>query len=200
MKYIYLIAIVNIFCFACQKQEIIDTGSALAKHDCSMLEYMKTDSYNWDTTILMIERAGLEDLFEGNDSEYPQITFLGCTNHSIRRWMFSMGYLKVSDIPQEQCNDIILRHVIAGKYMVKDVPAGVDIPRSGGQFYETLAGSTLWLYTYKDPWGGIANAGPNHLYIESDEHGSKLNIASSDIQCETGVVHSIHYDYTIGEL
>ncbi|MFR5656607.1 MAG: hypothetical protein ACLUDU_00780 [Butyricimonas faecihominis] len=38
-----------------------------------------TDAYNWDSTILVIERAGLVDLFDGKDPACPEITFFGLT-------------------------------------------------------------------------------------------------------------------------
>lgn len=43
----------------------IDSGLSNGVHDCTMYDYFKTDSYNWDTTRLMIDRAGLADLFKG---------------------------------------------------------------------------------------------------------------------------------------
>lgn len=211
MKYIYLLAIISVMCFSCQKQDFIDTGKANGKHDCSILEYMKTDGYNWDTTILVIERAGLTELFEGNDPDNPQITFIGCTNHSIRRWMFNDGYnyttwvykpsyFKVSEIPVEDCKNFILRHVIKGRYMKSDIPKGISFPKEGGQDFSTLGDNELWLYTRTSPWGGIPDAGPTHLYVESYTEESKVDVASSDIECLNGVVHSLHYNYTFGDI
>ena len=60
-----------------------DTGKADGKHDCSIWEYMHSDGKNWDSTILVIERAGLQYLFDGTGSENKEITFFGPTNMSI---------------------------------------------------------------------------------------------------------------------
>lgn len=54
-----------------------------------MWEYFHTDSYNWDSTIIMIEHAGLKSLFDGT-GEYEQITFFGLTNLSILRYMMTI--------------------------------------------------------------------------------------------------------------
>ena len=57
-------------------------GLSYGIHDCSMWEYLHTQPYDWDSTIIMIEHAGLKELFEGQ-GEHEQITFFGVTNLSI---------------------------------------------------------------------------------------------------------------------
>lgn len=205
MRNIFLVGIICILGFSCQKQDFIDTGKANGKFDGSMMDYLKSDSYNWDSTVLVIERAGLEDLFEGNDPEHPEITFLGCTNLSILRWMLQETwtkdrYNKVSDIPVDDCREFILRHVISGKYLKDDIPKGISNPKEGGKDFSTLGTNSLWLYTYTDAWNGVPDKGPTHLYVESYTAESKIDVASSDIQCDNGVVHSLHYDYTFGDI
>ncbi|HJA16382.1 MAG TPA: hypothetical protein H9796_15120, partial [Candidatus Butyricimonas faecavium] len=63
------------------KYHYVDTGISNGIHDCSMLEYLRGDSYNWDTIVRVIERADLSLLFDKDDVD-NQITFLGPTNHS----------------------------------------------------------------------------------------------------------------------
>ena len=60
-----------------------NTGLAKEHFDGNMYEYLRSDSYNWDSIRLIIERAELVPLFEGKDP----ITFIGPTNHSVRKWM-----------------------------------------------------------------------------------------------------------------
>lgn len=67
---------------SCTKYDYIDGGLVKGVHDCSMWDYFHTDSYDWDSTIVMIEHAGLKSLFDGT-GEYKEITFFGLTNHSI---------------------------------------------------------------------------------------------------------------------
>ena len=54
---------------ACNDDYFHDSGLANGRHDCTVWEYLHTDAYNWDSTILVIERAGLVDLFDGKDPE-----------------------------------------------------------------------------------------------------------------------------------
>ncbi|PXX95386.1 hypothetical protein DF185_21960 [Marinifilum breve] len=205
MKYIFLLTLVGIMCFSCQKQDFIDTGKANGVTGVSILEYMKTDSYNWDTTRLVIERAGLTELFDGNDPDHEQIVFLGPTNLSILRWMLDMDYMKVSDIPVEECKSMILKHVIDGRFLKDDIPKGVKYPKEGGEDFDTLGDNKLWLYTFTLPYGGIPDAGPTFLYVGSynlvdGTINVVVDIASHDIQCTNGVVHSLHYNYTFGDI
>lgn len=48
-----------------------DSGLADGKHDCTMWEYLNTQPQDWDSTVLLIERAGLVDLFDGKESRTP---------------------------------------------------------------------------------------------------------------------------------
>ena len=80
-----VVVMIVAFC-SCTKYNYIDGGIANGVHDCTMWEYFHTDSYNWDSTIIMIEHAGLKSLFDGT-GEYEQITFFGLTNLSILRYM-----------------------------------------------------------------------------------------------------------------
>ena len=200
MKNLIYIIIFAFILSACEKDNFNDTGKANGKHNKSIMEYLRADKYNWDSTVLVIERAGLTNLFEGKDPNYPQITFLGVTKMSILRYMLPKGYEKVSDIPVEDCKKMILSHIISGKIKKSDVPKGISTPKSGGKNYDTLSDNKLWMYTFTDPWGGIPDAGPTHLYLESITKLSKVTIASSDIECNNGIVHSIHYDFVWGDL
>ena len=44
-----------------------NTGLAKEHFDGNMYEYLRSDSYNWDSIRLIIERAELVPLFEGKD-------------------------------------------------------------------------------------------------------------------------------------
>jgi len=87
---IYLLALLVLSLFSsCTKYDFVETGKATSYHDTTMWEYFQTDSYNWSYLVYMTKRAGLEDLFQGTNTQYgPNITFLGITNHSIRRYLY----------------------------------------------------------------------------------------------------------------
>ena len=66
MKYIYKLLIsflfTGIFASCETKQDVWDTGIASPYHDCSIMEYLRGDKYNWELTEELIEHAGLNYL------------------------------------------------------------------------------------------------------------------------------------------
>ncbi len=211
MKKIFFIAILASLFSSCSKDNFIDTGKANTKYNGTILTYLKGDKFNWDLTVEMINRAGLNNLFDGKDAAHPVITFVGPTKFSILRYMLQNGYDKVTDIPVDDCKDFILRHVIDGKKLKADIPKGratllddTVVPsvfdRSGGVLLTSIQGTKIFLYTFTQSFAGVANAGPTYLYLESENANVKQDIASADIEPTNGVVHSLHYNYTLGDL
>lgn len=86
---------------ACTDYDFVETGRAQAYHDTSMLTYLKRDSYNYSYLVHLIERAGLNDVFEGKSEYGNQITFIAPTNHSIRRYLLKTH----APLPIEDSND-----------------------------------------------------------------------------------------------
>lgn len=66
MRKIYMIVLIASFLWECDDNYFHDTGLANGVHDCTMWEYLRSDHENWDSTVLLIQRAGLVPLFEGN--------------------------------------------------------------------------------------------------------------------------------------
>lgn len=203
-KIIILLGIMRAFT-ACEPVDNgYNTGISNGKHDCSMFEYFQKDSYNWDSTMLMIQRAGLESLFQGNDSSIPEITFWGPTNHSIRRFMLNHDVQKISDMSLEFCRQVILMHVMRGRVMKSDI--NFRIPDASGNIvgastFLTEGGVKLKAYREQGEWGNVENAGAISLFLLSETAGdTKIPLASPDIETLTGVVHSLNYNYTIGDM
>lgn len=98
------IILVLLSLFSCEtKYNYIDSGLANGRFDGTMYDYLHSNSYDWDSTLLLVERAGLEDLFQGKQAGYEKITFFGPTNLSILRWMIEQGYNAVREIPEATC-------------------------------------------------------------------------------------------------
>ena len=47
---------------------------------------------------------------------------------------------------------------------------------------------------------GVADAGAVNLYLFSKNADTQIPLASPDIETLTGVVHSLNYNYTLGDL
>lgn len=201
---IFALAIIFVSCDP--KENFIDTGISDGKYDGNMMTYFASNHYDWDSTVLVIHQADIENIFLGTNPEYPEITFLGPTNHSIRRWMLNEGYNKVTDIPAELCEEMMLKHIIKGKYMKEDIAyRNMDFTASspdqdGGTELTCLGGNKILAYKERLDYGGVTEAGAIVLRFYSRELYQKVPLASADIECDNGVVHSLNYTYTFGEL
>ncbi len=215
MKNIAIIAIIaSIFGMAaCTKFDFVDTGVANGKHDTTMWGYFHTDSYNWDSLIVMVKHVDasldveikLQELFEGKSKYQNNITFLGITNHSIRRYMLLNKYKTISEIPAKNCYDFILSSVLGEVIKLDDFILGkpsTDVENvigTGGKKYNTLSNKVLWIYSFKSNYEGVPEAGPLQIRIVSEDTQKQTNVASSDIMTETGIVHSLSYDFTLND-
>lgn len=205
------IALMVVLGSSCMKYNYIDSGLANGVHDCSMWDYFHTDGYDWDSTIVMIEHAGLKSLFDGT-GEYKEITFFGLTNHSIRGYMLDInknlqenapGYLhRVTDISPAKCKDILEKLVVPKRLMLKDVPRGNRV-RILSDYDEregiTLPGirGELFLWTVRSAWENVEDVGAISLFIASHNvvGGKNEVVASTDIQTTNGVVQALNYDF-----
>ena len=205
---------------SCTKYEYIDTGLSYGVHDCSMWDYFHKDSYNWDSTILMIERAGLRSLFDGT-GEYKQITFFGLTNLSIERQIQNHNkklkptdadyWRGVNDIPVALCRDMLMKLVAPFRFMREDVPVGQRLQQpengvtvwveKGGMVCPCLKGN-LFVWTMQQAYNKVDNTGVIELFIvtHNSTSANSNQIASTDIQTNNGVVHSLNYDFTYDKL
>lgn len=204
----YIIAAI-LFCsvLACETDyNLIDTGKVNGKMDMNMWDYFKTNSYDWDSTALMIEKAELVDIFQGKNKDFKEITFLGPTNHSIRRYLYRNNLERVADMSKEECRKIILSSIIKKKLLREDIPFGkasadpMNLVGKGGLKVKGAAGNEIWLYTFKQPYNNIPEIGPVRIFLISLETAKKLKVASSNIETHNGVVHSLTYDFTIKDL
>lgn len=206
-KLLTLLILVSLLGSACTKQTVVDTGTAKAKFDGNMLQYLQSDNYNWELTVEMIERAGITDLFEGTVDSMPDITFFGPTSYSILRHLYDNGMESVSELSPEECRDIILKHVVKGKYVKSDFAYRdkqyfvFDPEQTGFTALITVGGNDLRAYLEKTSFqDNISDAGPVLMYLYSMSRGIQVPIASPDIQPDNGVVHSLNYNYILGNI
>lgn len=184
---------------SCTKWNYHDGGLSYGVHECSMWEYLHKQPFDWDSTIIMIEHAGLKELFEGK-GEHQQITFLGITNISIQNYMFQNEYEKVTDIPKEVCRNILCKLIIPKRLMVSDIPRGnreVSTGKeSGGIELDGLSGS-MFIWTYQEPYMYVEEVG--EISLNFITRGGKMinRVYSTDIQTNNGVVQALGYSFVL---
>lgn len=204
---LFIAVVASTLCLStsCTKYNFVDTGKAIGYHDCSMWEYFQQDPYNWDSLVVMSERAGLQQVFMGTSTYGTNLTVFGITNHSIRRYLLEKGYEQIADIPVEDCRNFILSSIIDGNNVIQldDFTAGTastdpnTVIGQGGKMYTMLSGKQLWIYTYRESYGGVPQAGPKKIYIASEVAWKTSEVASSNIMTQTGVVHALSYNFNL---
>ena len=225
-----LIGLVVLGATSCTKQDWIDTGTPLRYHDCSMMTYLRGDTYNWELTVALIERAGLVNLFEGNDPGYREITFFAPPSYAVLRYVWDKASRKmdypndntmwrtlteeerehperlVQELDIQWCREMVLRHVVKGKIMKSDIGyRDIEYPiydalQAGGTDIITEGGSRLRAYRDKSDYQSVLGAGAETMYIYSFTRLTQVPLASPDIQTNNGVVHALNYNYLLGEI
>lgn len=189
----------------CIKNEFIKSGVSNGRFDGSLLEYMEAPghSYDWDSTALMVRHAGerMVRLFEGQDPDHKEITFFGPTNHSIRRYMLENDIERVADMDPAWCEEVLSRHVLDGKLYRDDIPAGKreSTGVDGGQEYTTQGGKVLILFTRRGSYGGVYDTGAVRIYCVVKGRNNEIDIASTNIEPDNCVVHSLGYAFTLNK-
>lgn len=206
MKYFFgaLLFVASTFmATSCTDYNLIDTGVANGDHQTTMWEYFKTDPYNWDSLRVMAERADLVSVFQGTSSYGKDITFFGITNHSIRRYLYANGLKSVADIPVADCKTFILNSILPKRIMLDDFKTGVKSSDAsnpigtGGETFTMASNNPLWIYTFREDYNNVPNAGPLQIYLVSSSTTKTSHVASSNIQTLTGVVHSLDYNFSL---
>ena len=206
MRHTILIMIVGLLAVGCTKNNFIDTGISDGRHEGkSLLEYMEAQPYDWSMTVEMVRHAGddMVQLFEGKDEAHPEITFIGITNHSIRRYLLQNDIESVSDLDADWCRSILLQHIFDGKLYRKDIPAGqpgdYGTVGTGGITRTTLAGTEVWLYVLVEESGGIVENAAKSIHVNFLRTNALFTIASGDIEPDNCLVHALEYKFTLGD-
>ena len=172
-----------------------------------MWEYFESQPGDWDSTMILIEHAGLKDVFDGTNPDYKEITFFGVTNLSIEQLLvktidddWEPIYNRVKDIPVDLCRDMLLSHIIPGKMMKTGFDYEVKGTLTGGTMVTTLSGVELRVYRTKSSYGGVPDIGAEGLKIHAPVSGNMASIASADIEVTNGVVHALDYTYQFTQL
>lgn len=221
IKGVALLLLVNLY--SCTDYNYIDGGLANGVHNCTMWEYFENQTVDWDSTMIMIEHAGMKSYFDGS-GKYKQITFFGITDITIARFMLqhnseldgdkeygipvddSEYWHKVTDMPADSCAAILKKLIVPEqKIMLKDVPQGNRLlvarkyVESSGKSFTTLYGDEIFAWMVPGDYGDLKDAGAKVLWIARRLNtSSNQRIASTDIQTTTGVINSMDYDFAMG--
>lgn len=192
--------------WACSSEDYYkDSGTANRYHDCTVMEYLESNTKNFSLVVEAIKRAGIENVFNGK--LYPEITFFGITDLSVYQFLYKTVdsnsdplYERIADVPVDMLKAMILSHVITDKMMMEDFDYEVVGTLEGGTIKKTLTDGELRIYRRKSDYLGLPDKGPESLYIHALTSGHVARIASCNIEMNNGVVHSLDYTYEWTEL
>lgn len=207
LQYIWVcFCVLPLFISCDTKQDWIDTGVASPYHDCSIMEYLRGDKYNWELTVEMIERAGLTDIFEGTNSDCKEITFFAPPSYSVLRYLWDNDMEAVSELSPEFCREMLLKHIVKGKILKSDIAYRnpdyliIDSKQNGGTEIVCLGGNVLKAYVDKSSYNGVPDVGPETMFLYSLSIRDNVPLATPDIQPLNGVVHALNYNYVLGKI
>lgn len=218
IKIILLAGIIGLC--SCTNYHFIDGGVANGKHDCTMWEYFHKQPEDWDSTIVMIEHAGMKEYFDG--TLYKQITFFGITNYAIKRFIMDHDnqngiteaekWHGIRGIAPDSCAAILKRLIVPEKrLMMSDVPKGrwarergedgkLVYKASGGAYYPCVMGE-MFCWTYQEDYDNVPEKGATALHmIRKGQNYEGERIVSCNIETTTGVVQALSYNFKFNKL
>lgn len=205
MKDILLVlAVCTCVLTGCEKDTFHDTGTANGVFEGSLYEYLKSDPKNYDSLVMMIDRAGLVELIAGRDADFPEITFFAPKNMNIIRYLWETTdedgnrlYNRVADVPEAECREIVLSYIVVGKHKREDFGYEVKGTLEGGTLYSTLTDLKLRAYRTKGSWNGITDAGADGIGIHFKASGHIANVATGDLCTDNAVVHALSSTFAL---
>ncbi len=156
----------------------------------------------------------LTALFEGDVDTVQQMTFFAPPSFAVFRYLMDCKYDGTSDqryeciedLPVELCRELILRHVVTGKYLKADIgfrnmDYGIYAPeQDGGTAFTCIGGNRVVAYLERNSYKGVPGAGAIEMFLYSYTVGKMIPLATPDIQPRNGVVHALNYGYDFGKI
>lgn len=189
--------------FGSCKKYYFDSGIHDSKYQGSTMEYLKSKSSVFDSTIVIIKLAGLEELLDKEN-----VTFFappsGSVFKSIKRLnnsLRSVGKDTVATLEQikpEVWRNTLSQYIFSGSFLLKDYPQRDTLVYTAypGQNYASYGGRIMNVGTLFNDAGGVQYAGYRQLFLAyipdlSNPQTALQNnpVATSDIKTNNGVLH-----------
>lgn len=208
-KIALLLAVTVCLLASCKKQYYFDTGVHVAAYNGSILSYLKANPTYFDTTVRVINLAGMNDVLDKEN-----VTFFAPTSSSIYKSIIKLnaflrqnGKDTVSQLQQIKpvvWKETLSLYIFKGTYRLKDYPQldTTSIVAYPGQGYTSYGGRTMNVGVIYRNAGGVQYAGYRQLILSyipdlSNPYVGMINIpvASSDIAPTNGIVHVLQQDH-----
>lgn len=134
----------------------------------------------------MIDRAGLRDLFSGNDVQTPFITLFAPTNQGCNSGGLSLSDINITD--QDTLKHIVMTHTTDGEVLSKDLKCDGQLPTLKGTYSVT----TTQCYTSehaKAQYGFFNNEGDYPMILSPKD----LKLCNGIIQPVNNLIRAINF-------
>ena len=210
---------------ACTKYNFVETGLAQREYPGSMWAYFESHPYDWSMLVRLSKRLGLQSTFEGSGTYGSQITCFGITNHSWRRYLLTQyadevtnnggdGEAEAQRLTDDQILGLLdqLDETKAKEFILNGIIPSEAIPLesftpgrastnssnpigTGGKTYTMASGKQLWIYSFRTAFNSVPGTGPEQLFLVSASTQVTSFVASHNIRTQTGIVHSLQYNF-----
>jgi len=205
-----ILAVFSCILMSCSKEKdyFYDTGVHKAKYDGTILQYLKSKPVLFDSLVMAIDAAGMNDVFEkenitffapGNSCIYKAVKWL---NEDLR--MNGKDTVsKFTQIKPEVWKEALSLYIFKGSYLLKDIPQIDTLALNAfpGQGYASYGGRSMNIGVFYNDAGGIKYVGYRQLVLSfipdfSNPKVGLINapIATSDIQPTNGVIHALRFN------
>lgn len=209
---------------ACTNWNYIDTGTHDPNEHAqkSIYKYLSEHPKDFSLAKALIDRAGLRDLYEGNDAQHPAVMLIAPLNYSIMAGMVRNNYATtvitdakgnpstwdfikdINNIPVEVCRSIMLSYTFDKIYYRDAFPAGTrgeSLEKSeGGEVMTSLNGNKVWFYNQKTAYGQFSTITINTIHGIEVDTKTDLWLPTTDIKVKNGVIHANTPGFIIKDL
>lgn len=205
MRILLLAATMVMVSLSCTKY-YFDTGIHEAKYDGSIWDYMESKKPYFDSTMMVIELAGMKNVFQNEN-----ITFFAPPGGTIFRAVHNLNqYLKfngkdtvskLEQIDSEVWKNTLSEYIFKGTNLLKDYPQRdtLNFLAFPGQNYTSYGGRIMNIGVIYQDAGGVTGAGYRQLFLayipdfSNPQNGlTNTPVATSDIQPRNGVIHALN--------
>jgi len=208
MKKIIMILTVVVVLYSCDKDDnyLIDGGLSSQEVGITTMEFFKSHE-QLDTLALLIERAGLTEVFNGNNTVFAP------NNLSIKNYVNSrLEEIRRTD-PQAEytVNDIPLDTLTKymGGYVFTDKIKREDMTKEQGEIYTALNGEEKRISLEPTAqYGGELDSRPEYVYFtykqgddwddwDDIQDDNKIVVKTSNLISTNGVIHVLQGGHTL---
>lgn len=195
------------FFTACKKDYFMDTGLAKGRFEGSVMKYLESKPFYYDTLVQVIKLAGMQDIFEKE-----QITFFApsdmCFDSTLRianGLLYGEGRDTISElnkVPAELWRKMLSRYVFRNKNLLNDYPQldPAYFATYPGQFYSSYYGDLMNIGVIYQSEGGAQYAGYRQLVISytpdvtfKPSNWRLALVSSVNIEPDNGAVHVLNF-------